>query len=539
MASEEILRRTLANADGKPFSKYKGLENNFTLERFELIIDSVQNDRSGHTFMRVRVPLRAAGFPQDTYDSGVKKTALCDLILRRFWESARARARSPIPKTDGGQIFIPRPGQEILERGCVSITEHYIEARFTADLPSSGGKADSSALEVLIFDRISGIAGESMFYAAYKQSKLYLHIRTAENASFIRSSLKERGLAAFVAEGSVIPRREDGLGPMIDAVPFSCDEASRTEFAVPSGDTIGGWGIPAGFTAVAGPSRQGKSSLTDAIFSGVYNHIPGDGREYVISPEDAVFVASEEGRAVCGTDMSMFSAGVNDVTDVSVSSPVSEFSSVSEAVEMGSSLIIADEEYSNPCVVRRGFMSEGDGYVPFSEAGRAMARAGTSLILITGDETAVRMADNAFVMRDYSVSRIEISGEDSNLHFRKPSARYPVFRNIQFEKGRKEISTSADSIRCVEIGVQKIDVPFAAFFETAQTKAAADAFVFAREIADGSKTMREVCEEAVLSEKRSDSEPGNVSGMYHSYPRAVDLAAAIGRHPQLLVIKKG
>ncbi|MBR6870177.1 MAG: hypothetical protein IKM91_00945, partial [Candidatus Methanomethylophilaceae archaeon] len=115
MASEDVLRKTLKNADGKPFAKYKGLTNNFVLEDFELIVDEVQNDRAGHTFMRVRVPLKAAGFPEDTHNTPSRDIALRDLIARRFWESARTHARSPIPKTDGGEMFIPRPGQEILD----------------------------------------------------------------------------------------------------------------------------------------------------------------------------------------------------------------------------------------------------------------------------------------------------------------------------------------------------------------------------------------------------------------------------------------
>ena len=56
MASEEILHKTLRNADGKPFAKYKGITNFFTTEAFELLVDEVQNDRAGHSRMRVRVP---------------------------------------------------------------------------------------------------------------------------------------------------------------------------------------------------------------------------------------------------------------------------------------------------------------------------------------------------------------------------------------------------------------------------------------------------------------------------------------------------
>ena len=89
MASEEILHKTLRNADGKPFAKYKGITNFFTTEAFELLVDEVQNDRAGHSRMRVRVPMWRAGFPEDTWSTPVRKVALADLIARRFWESAR------------------------------------------------------------------------------------------------------------------------------------------------------------------------------------------------------------------------------------------------------------------------------------------------------------------------------------------------------------------------------------------------------------------------------------------------------------------
>jgi predicted ABC-class ATPase len=223
MATEEVLRKTLKNADGKPFVKYKGLENNFVLEDFEIIFDEIQNDRMGHTSMRVRVPMKRAGFPEDTHSTESRAIALRDLIARRFWESARTHARSPIPKTGGGEVYMPRPGQEVLERACIQVTKYHVEARFTADLPSIGNKVSATAMELLIFGRIATIVSESMLYSAYKQSKLYNHLFTVENADHIRSQLDSRGLAAFIAEGSILPRREDDLAPMTDAVPFGCD----------------------------------------------------------------------------------------------------------------------------------------------------------------------------------------------------------------------------------------------------------------------------------------------------------------------------
>ena len=159
MASEDVLHKTLKNADGKPFQKYKGIQNNFVLEDYELIFDDIQNDRMGHTAVRVRVPIKKAGFPEDMYNTKSREIALRDLIARRFRESARTHARSPIPKTSGGEIFIPRPGQEILERWSVVITQYFIEVRFTVDLPSDGNKVSAMAMELLL-ERIKTVVSE-------------------------------------------------------------------------------------------------------------------------------------------------------------------------------------------------------------------------------------------------------------------------------------------------------------------------------------------------------------------------------------------
>ena len=514
MASEEILHKTLRNADGKPFAKYKGITNFFTTEAFELLVDEVQNDRAGHSRMRVRVP------------------------MWRFWESARTYARSPIPKTDGGIVYIPRPGQEILERGSITVTEHYVEASFTADLPSSGGKVNALAAEELIFGRIGRIVAESLMYRAYKPAKLYNHIHTADNAEFIRSMLPEMGLVAFVAAGSVLPRRDDDLAPMTDAVPFDCDGCMKVTMAVPHGDPIVGLGIKSGFTVIAGCSRAGKSVLLDAIMAGVHNHIPGDGREYVVTVSDAAYIMSEAGRPADAVDVSSFLPGEENtkVESPSVPSPMSELVAVSEAVEMGSRLILIDEEYSNPCIIRRGFLAEDDELVPISELGRSMGKEGVSVIMVTGDRSAAELADRVFRMDGYNVSVASVETKPSDRVYTRPNARYPVSKNIVFEKGRKEVSTSAQGVRTVEIGEYKVNVPVSGLFDTAQTRAVADAIVVAKDLMDGSRSMSEVCRMAVDAVMAYD--PENGGSMHRARPRPMDLAAVLNRHPQMLCIQK-
>lgn len=521
MASEEILRKTLHNADGKPFAKFKNIEGSFVTECFELFIDEVQGDRTGHTRMRVRVPMKRAGFPEDTFSNESRRTALRDLISRRFWESARTHARSPIPKTEGGEVYMPRPGQEILARGCVDVTQHYVEASFTADLPSKGNKVDEMAAIDLIFGRISLIVSESMLFQSYKRQKLYNHIETAENADWIRSNLRDSGLAAFIADGAVLPRRDDDLAPMIDAVPFRCDDLLKVTMGVPNGEPITGLGIPCGFTALTGRSGSGKSTFADALFSGIYNHIPGDGREYVISDRDAVYVMAEGGRFRDGSR---------------ISAPASEIASVEEAVELGSGLIILDEEYSSPCVIRRAYLSQDDDVTPLSEMGATFGPGGISLFMVTGDEGAIRRADVVLVMDRFGIRKADVDRNAPGEASVSVVERYPVSKTVSFEKGRKEVSASAPSIRVVEIGEYKVSVPVAGFFDQGQTRMVADAIAAARDIMDGSRSLRAMCEEALDRIESDDLKDG--TGMGHARARVIDMAAVLSRHPQMLFVKK-
>ena len=59
-------------------------------------------------------------------------------------------------------------------------------------------------------------------------------------------------------------------------------------------------------TAFIGPSGCGKSTLLKALELGVYNHIAGDGREYVITDDTAVKLRAEDGRSITAVDISMF-----------------------------------------------------------------------------------------------------------------------------------------------------------------------------------------------------------------------------------------
>lgn len=70
--------------------------------------------------------------------------------------------------------------------------------------------------------------------------------------------------------------------------------------------SITGLLIPRGVTLIVGGGYHGKSTLLRAIAAGVYNKIPGDGREYCVAVSDAMTVRAEDGRYVNNCNVSAF-----------------------------------------------------------------------------------------------------------------------------------------------------------------------------------------------------------------------------------------
>ena len=159
-----------------------------------------------------------------------------------------------------------------------------------------------------------------------------------------------------------------------------------------------------------------------------------------------------------------------------------------------------------------------------------------SVLMVTGDRDAVSMADTVLIMDGYRARRVEVDRRDPGRAYSRPNTRYPVSKNIVYEKGRKEVSTSAQGVRTVEIGEYKVNVPVSGLFDTAQTRAVADAVAAAREMMDGSASMLEVCRAAVDAVMAYD--PENGGSMHRARPRPMDLAAVMNRHPQMLCIQK-
>ena len=102
---------------------------------------------------------------------------------------------------------------------------------------------------------------------------------------------------AFVSNGSILPRAQScSDAPAINAVPFQSPKSLEAEFHLPHAGIVRGMLIPVGVTIITGGGFHGKSTLLKAIACGVYDKVPGDGREFVVAIHDSCVIRAEDGR---------------------------------------------------------------------------------------------------------------------------------------------------------------------------------------------------------------------------------------------------
>jgi predicted ABC-class ATPase len=263
---------------------------------------------------------------------------------------------------------------------CVSLriiteTEHKENAGDDVDMDDA--TSSSSSVDTFKKDFLTEVLGQVTDHAT---NGVLCHVATAVFQERLRGQLSTALEAvAFVADGSILPRRSGASSmPMASppALPFKAPESRmRKQVAVDMGKlceylrldktvssvdgttvTLTGLVIPHGVTLIVGGGYHGKSTLLRCIASGVYDKIPGDGREFSVTVRDAVTVRAEDGRYVNNCNVSAFISnlptppGVDKTNDTSkfctreASGSTSQASNVSEAIEMGASAMLVDED---------------------------------------------------------------------------------------------------------------------------------------------------------------------------------------------------
>ena len=357
MKSKEDLRNMIRRIDHKSYGMYKSLAGSYKMGRYILHIDHVQGDPfASPSRLRIEVPAGAHGFPPAYIEKKDRRIALEDRVLRIFQSRLRKADARSRGSGKSGRISSCTVGQSVLERIAVHFTEKGMEFRFEAGFPAGGRIILGREMDEMIFKTVDDLARTSLLYESWssrERERLKKDVQLAEDQRYIRDELDRRGLVAFVADGSILPR-ESGISdrPMKDAIPFTSPDSLRVVMELPHGGRISGMGIPEGITVIVGGGYHGKSTLLKALERGVYNHVAGDGREYVITRDHAMKVRAEDGRCVMHTDISLFIRNLpngqdtRDFSTENASGSTSQAASLVEAIEAGSGLLLLDEDTS-------------------------------------------------------------------------------------------------------------------------------------------------------------------------------------------------
>ena len=419
MLTQKDLTHILNRIDGKGYKAYKDLQGAYRFDDFTLFIDYVQGDPfASPSRIRVRVDMARAGIPKGLFSVKVRKTALEDFFTRQIAAAIHRMSSKVMGTGKSGLISIIRCGQEIMERTSVVITGAYIEARLSIGLPARGRTVLGKQAQKMFAQQLGEIVGKGMLYRSIDGAKAKKHVELAEDQETLRSMLKDRGLVAFAANGSILPR-ESGVSdrPLKGghAIAFQSPQSLEVSVELPHAGTIKGMGIRQGVTLIVGGGYHGKSTLLKAVERGIYNHIPGDGREYVITVNNAVKIRAEDGRFVENVDISPFINNLPSKQDtgrfstLNASGSTSQAANISEAIEAQTELLLLDEDTcATNFMIRDARMqrlvhSEKEPITPFIDRVKQLYNCLdiSTLLVIGGAGDYFDVADTVILMDEY------------------------------------------------------------------------------------------------------------------------------------------
>lgn len=524
MLTPENLRSILLKLDGYGYKAYMDIKGSYKFPDFTLIVEHIQGDPfAAPSKLIVKVPQSVAQFPPHLYESSSREVALRDYLTRQFDKVAYTMS-SYRGTGKSGLISIVRFGQEVLERTSVFIDEQLVEIRFSVGLPARGRSILGRQAAEMLCEDIPEIVQKTLKYNSLNSRQIQTQIETVEDADWLRDKLSEKGLVAFIANDSILPRRSGvDQRPLLDeAIPFKSPKSLEVEFNCPNQGLIKGMGIPVGITLIVGGGYHGKSTLLRAIELGVYNHIPEDGREFVVTNPAAVKVRSEDGRSIAGVNISPFinqlpqGRSTSSFSSSNASGSTSQAANIIEALEAGAEVLLIDEDTAATNFMIRDqrmqqlISKDKEPITPFIDKVRQLyTDYGVSTILVMGGSgDYFEVADNVIAMENFQPQDVtkqakiiaqeyinERTSEGGN-EFGTITPRIPLAESIDPSRGRREVKLKVRDVDEVAFGKEDIDLTAVEqIIDSGQLRAIASAIVYAKEnYLDRKRTIPEILE---------------------------------------------
>ncbi len=479
------LARKLKRIHGRGYKQYQQLRGSYKFPRFKLVFEHIQADPFAlPSRIKICLPKEEARFPLWTFENPPRRLGLENFLAICLAQEAR-KATKMLGMGKSGIFIVHSPGQEVLWRSAVTVLPNgEVEVRFFVSLPASGRRILGDIAWQMFGKILPKMIANVLIYENLDRQKLRSFVETTEDAEFLRKSLDTLGVIAFIADGSILPRASGvDQRPAKGAIPFKSPPELLMEIELPNRGKVKGLGLPKGVTIIVGGGFHGKSTLLRALEQGVYNHCPGDGREFVVSLYETVKIRAEDGRSVVGVDISPFiddlpfGLSTKAFTTSYASGSTSQAANIMEALEVGAKVLLLDEDTSATNFMIRDvrmqalITKEKEPITPFLDRVRELyERFGISSVLVIGGcGDYLEVADTIIAMDSYHPK--DLSNEAKLIVKKFPTKRrpevkgpffYPPSRRIKASslnarKGLKEIAR-AKGKRLIVFGRELIDL---------------------------------------------------------------------------------
>ncbi|MCY4131714.1 MAG: ABC-ATPase domain-containing protein [Nitrospira sp.] len=573
MHTVDDLKKILARIDGRGYKAYKDLQGAYAYPWFTLFIDHVQGDPfASPSKIRVRVPAAVAKLPPGLFSSRVRRVALQDFLIRQVDHAIRQVCRGNRGIRKSGLMAIDVGGQEVLERTAMVATPQWVEARLSLGLPAQGRTILGRQAEAMLCQELPEMAERALKWMSVDQERARTFVDCVDNQESIRARLDDLGLVAFIADGAILPRISGASDRPLSrerAQPFLAPVSLHVSIPILHPvfrdgrlvHSLTGFGIPKGVTLIAGGGYHGKSTVLRALERGVYPHVPEDGREYVVTTKRAVKIRAEDGRHVERVDISGFIKNLPYGQDTAkfstdnASGSTSQAASIIEAVEVGATALLLDEDTSaTNFMVRDARMQalvhkKHEPITPFVDRVRELyERHGVSTVLVMGGcGDYFDVADTVVAMQDYQPLDVTKEAQRIAREFRTKreiettsplsgvTPRVPLWESLDSSRGKREVKIEARSVDAIAYGHEVIDVSgVEQLVDISQTRAIGYALHLAsrRSMKGGLQAvvqgLVELFDDAGLDGldpyHQGERHPGNFAR-----PRAFEIAAALNR----------
>lgn len=561
MKTSAELRELLNRIDHKGYPAYKDTRGLWQFDGYVLSIDHVQGDPfAAPSKVSVQVPGKLAAFPTELYDQKHKRIALQDYLIRQFSKQVQAFTFKAKGSGKSGLLSVSHCGQEILERTACELDKNgSVSVRMEIGFPANGRTINARELCKILFEFLPGCVKKSLYYRSLDPKAVQKNRELAEDQEFIRQELSRLKLVAFVANDAILPR-ESGISdrPMKNAVRFRSPKSMEVTLKLPYHGVLTGMGIAQGITLVVGGGYHGKSTLLKALELGVYNHIAGDGREYVITDNSAMKIRAEDGRSIKQVDISMFINNLPNQKDTvhfcteDASGSTSQAANVIEAMETGSRLLLIDEDTSatnfmiRDELMQRVVHRDSEPITPFIDRVEELFdHYGISTILVAGSSGSYFHKADCIIQMDHylpkditAFAKQEASSfplpEEPAAASEKPNDKRVVKKDLPFCKNdRIKIKTQGkDSIL---INRETIDLRYVEqLTDTEQLNTLGHLMKYAQlHFFDGTHTLGDAAE-ALWNILDHRGIPGVCSGNYipggFALPRKQEIYACLNRY---------